>query len=173
MKNLIILSVFCLFQFTIFNGYGQTSKISLNLHDVALREAFTTIENTSEYRFFFSDDFASLKKKVNIVTVNATIEEVLSKLLMNCQLNYKIAEKNLIIIIPDQAKKNRVIGRVTENNGQPIIDVNIVLKGTQQVVRTDEKGMYAIDVSGPNSVLQYSYMGYETMEVAVHGPREY
>ncbi|NWJ52240.1 MAG: TonB-dependent receptor [Bacteroidetes bacterium] len=168
MKTLLKLVVICIFQFVTLSGYGQSAKINLNLHDVALREAFGTIESISEYRFFFSDDFSSLKKKVNIITVNASIEEVMSKLLANSQLNYKIAEKNLIIIVPDRIKKKRVMGRVTESNGQALVDVNVALKGTQQVTRTDEKGMYTIDIPGPNNVLQFSYMGYEPAEVSVH-----
>ena len=125
MSKSLTLFFICIFQFIAFNVDGQSSRISLNLHDVALREAFNTIENNSEYRFFFSDDFINLRNKVSIVIVDASIEDVLSKLLAKSKLNYKIAEKNLIIIIPDHVK-NIVIGKVTEKSGKSIVDVNVV-----------------------------------------------
>jgi TonB-linked SusC/RagA family outer membrane protein len=165
---LIILIIF-IFQFASLKGFGQSSKMSLNLHDVALSEAFSLIEHKSDYRFFFSEDLINLKDRVNFVIVDATIDEVMSKLLANSHLNYKMAEKNLIIIVPEQITKYKLTGRVINNDKLPIAYANVILKGTQQVVNTDEKGIYNIVLTGINNILRFSCVGYDPIEIPVNG----
>lgn len=53
-------------------------------------------------------------------------------------------------------------GVVTDAINMPIPGVNIVEKGTKNVVITDFNGKFSLRVSGPNSVLVFSYIGYET-----------
>ena len=45
--------------------------------------------------------------------------------------------------------------------------VSILIKGTQRGTTSDEKGMYSISVPDENAVLVFSFLGYETWEVAV------
>ncbi len=56
-----------------------------------------------------------------------------------------------------------------EETGETLIGVNIVIKGTTQGVTSDIEGMYQIDVPGPDAVLVFSYIGYETKEIPVEG----
>ena len=51
-------------------------------------------------------------------------------------------------------------------NGEPIIGANILVKGTVQGTTTDLDGNYTLEVPS-NAVLQFSYIGYLTQEVAV------
>ncbi len=60
-----------------------------------------------------------------------------------------------------------VRGNVSDNQGEPIPGVTILLKGTQQGVITDLDGNYSISVAGPESVLQFSFVGMETQELVV------
>jgi len=61
----------------------------------------------------------------------------------------------------------RVRGNVTDNQGEPIPGVTILEKGTQHGGTTDINGEYNITVSGPESVLQFSFVGMDTREVVV------
>jgi len=47
--------------------------------------------------------------------------------------------------------------------------VSVVVKGTSQGVITDFDGNYSIDISDANAVLQFSFVGFTTQEVAVNG----
>ena len=63
-----------------------------------------------------------------------------------------------------------VSGTVTsDEDGMPLPGVSIVLKGTVTGVSTDFDGNYSINVPDANSALVFSYLGYETREVAVNG----
>lgn len=59
-----------------------------------------------------------------------------------------------------------VKGSVTDGNGEPLIGVNIVVKGTANGVVSDFSGGFSIAAS-PDDVLSFSYVGYVSQEVRV------
>ena len=61
-----------------------------------------------------------------------------------------------------------VKGKVTDEKGEALIGVNIIVKETSKGTTTDLDGMYSIEVAGPNSVLTFTYLGYEPKDVVVN-----
>ena len=61
----------------------------------------------------------------------------------------------------------QVRGIVTDNYGESIPGATILEKGTQHGVITDIDGNYNIAVEGPESILQFSFVGMDTWEVIV------
>lgn len=61
-----------------------------------------------------------------------------------------------------------VTGKVSDNSGEPLIGVNIVVKGTTTGTTSDIDGNYSIKASATD-MLVFSYIGYATKEVAVNG----
>lgn len=63
----------------------------------------------------------------------------------------------------------QVSGRiVSDDNNEGIVGVNVIEKGrTTNGTITDADGKYTINVSGPDAVLVFSFIGYETQEVSV------
>jgi TonB-linked SusC/RagA family outer membrane protein len=57
-----------------------------------------------------------------------------------------------------------VTGTVTDANGEPLIGVNVVEKGTTNGNITDLDGRFMLNVQN-NAVLQISYVGYVTQEI--------
>ncbi|WP_242203799.1 SusC/RagA family TonB-linked outer membrane protein [Aestuariivivens insulae] len=62
-----------------------------------------------------------------------------------------------------------VTGTVMDNNGVPLLGANIIEKGTSNGASSDFDGNYSITLTGDNAVLQVSYVGYVSQEVAVNG----
>ncbi len=60
-----------------------------------------------------------------------------------------------------------VRGKVTDENGEGLPGVSILLKGTQRGTTTDVQGNYSIDVPDNQPVLIFSYVGFLTEEAAV------
>lgn len=60
-----------------------------------------------------------------------------------------------------------VKGTVVDPAGEPIIGGGVVEVGTRNGVITDFDGTYTITVDGTSSVLQFSCIGYETVDVTV------
>lgn len=63
--------------------------------------------------------------------------------------------------------QTRVTGTVTDESSAPVPGVNIVEKGTSNGTTTDSEGKYTMNVSGSNSILVFSFIGYITQEVQV------
>ena len=74
----------------------------------------------------------------------------------------------LLAAIPAFAQTITVQGTVVDETGEPIIGANVLAKGTVVGQATDFDGKFSINVS-PDAVLQVSYIGYDTKEVAVNG----
>ncbi|WP_157804947.1 SusC/RagA family TonB-linked outer membrane protein [Confluentibacter lentus] len=68
------------------------------------------------------------------------------------------------------AQAQTVTGKVTDANGVPLLGVNVLLKNTSTGTVTDFDGQYQLQIGGQsNATLTFSYIGYETKDVAVAG----
>jgi len=65
----------------------------------------------------------------------------------------------------DAQSQSVVSGRVTDKQGEALIGVNVVVKGTTQGTITDFNGNYTIAGIKPGVTLQYSYLGYNTVSI--------
>lgn len=66
-----------------------------------------------------------------------------------------------------ELQQKRVTGRVTDNEGTPLPGVNVIEKGTTNGTVTDADGRYQLNVAGPGSSLQFSFVGFVTQEKPV------
>src|SRR5690606_35730550 len=63
----------------------------------------------------------------------------------------------------------RVTGEVLDSNGEPLIGVNIQVKGTNLGTSTNIEGRFELGGLAENAVLVVSYIGYQTQEINVSG----
>ncbi|MCD7978478.1 MAG: TonB-dependent receptor [Tannerellaceae bacterium] len=67
---------------------------------------------------------------------------------------------------PEPQQQKRVSGTVLDERNEPIIGVNVVVKGTTEGSITDYDGKFSLEVPS-NAVLQFSYIGYIPVEVTI------
>ena len=68
------------------------------------------------------------------------------------------------------AQSTQVTGTVLDETGEPLIGASVIEKGTATGSATDFDGNFVLFVKDPASaVLQVSYVGYETQDVALKG----
>jgi len=60
-----------------------------------------------------------------------------------------------------------ITGQVTDDSGETLIGVNIIQQGTGNGTVTDVDGSYSMTLVSGSRVLEFSYTGFETQEVAV------
>ncbi|WP_171037924.1 SusC/RagA family TonB-linked outer membrane protein [Dyadobacter luticola] len=60
-----------------------------------------------------------------------------------------------------------VKGKVTDEKGEALPGVNVLVKGSQQGTSSDASGNFTIEAPGPNAVLVFSFVGYQPQEVTV------
>jgi TonB-linked SusC/RagA family outer membrane protein len=61
----------------------------------------------------------------------------------------------------------QVSGIVIDSQGIPIPGVSVIVQGTTTGVATDLEGRYSLSVPGPESILVFSFIGYNSQELAV------
>lgn len=83
------------------------------------------------------------------------------------KLKWTLAWSMLVFSVLPMMAQRTITGKVTdEGNGEPLIGVNILLKGTTTGAVTDIDGTYSI-VATDGGTLVFSYTGYTTTEVLV------
>lgn len=148
-------------------GYSQ-DKISINLHNVSLKTALKEIAKKSDYRFLYSDAVINgFDNKINVQVNDATINQVVSQVLANSELSFKVSA-NLVLITKPIAIAITVRGKITDSKNQPLPGVTIFEKSNPtNATITDGDGNYSISVADRNSVLVIRYVGFVTKEITV------
>jgi TonB-linked SusC/RagA family outer membrane protein len=66
---------------------------------------------------------------------------------------------------------SQIKGKVTDPNGDGLVGVSVAIKGTTKGTQTDINGSYSIEAAN-NSVLVFSFVGYESKEALVSGQKD-
>ncbi|MDP1973244.1 MAG: carboxypeptidase-like regulatory domain-containing protein, partial [Sediminibacterium sp.] len=157
-------------------GFSQ-SRVTIKMASLDLKKALFEVEKKTDYRFLFAEEVVKGKPKVTINMVDATLEEILGKILVNTGINYKILGTNLVVLKETKNAEKElaeivVKGRITSASGEPLTGVSIQVKGTQVGTTSDNNGAFTITVADENAKLLVSYIGYEPQEIAVAGKRD-
>ncbi len=55
-----------------------------------------------------------------------------------------------------------VTGTVVDKDGEPLIAVNVIVQGTTTGTITDIDGKYSVEVSGPEAIIEFTFVGFIT-----------
>ncbi len=66
-----------------------------------------------------------------------------------------------------------ISGQVTDNNSEPLIGASIVESGTNNGVTTDFDGNFSMTVSGAESEIIVSYLGFVSRTIGVGEQRQF
>ena len=152
-------------------GFGQFTFMA---EGKTVREIFNIIEQGSNYRFFYNDDFETASKVLDLDVKNQDINQVLDKILASTDYTYKVFENNLIVIslkgnireLSDLQQKI-VRGVINDENGKPVPGVTVMVKGTTTGTTTDLNGNYILEGVPPQSTLVISFIGFKSQEIPV------
>jgi TonB-linked SusC/RagA family outer membrane protein len=151
--------------------YSQQTRMTFSMTDKTVKEVLDQIEQTTDFRFFYNENFTNLNEHVTIVARDNRVEEILDGILDSTDVTFKIMENNLIVIAPKSLiQQQKVTGKVTDaTTGEPLPGVNVRIEGTNIGTITDIGGNYTIEVPAQDAVIQFSFIGYITESVSVAG----
>jgi len=165
-KLTIFLSLFFVVQLSA-NVYSQT-RLTVDSKNKTVKEVLLNIENQSEFRFFYNEQFTDLNRYVKFNIDNESIDKVMDKLFESSNFTYKIMENNLIVITPGEMDQGKTIsGMVADENGQPLPGVTVVIKGITQGTVTNADGKYSLSNIPEGATLLFSFVGMKSQEVAI------
>ncbi|MDR3252301.1 MAG: carboxypeptidase-like regulatory domain-containing protein, partial [Tannerella sp.] len=166
---LVLLAIFCASASV---TYSQEVKITLNLSNATVGKALDEIKKQSEFSFWYRSEEIDLNQTVSVSVRKQSIENVLTQLLSEQNLSYKIDEKHIIIykktgeLLTSQERQQslRITGTVTDADGEALPGATVVEKGTTNGTAADADGKFSLTVSG-NATLQVAFVGYITQEI--------
>ncbi len=176
----------CLLCFVMFEVRGsdlaanksiEDMYVTVELENGSLEEVFTSISNQTDLNFQYGQDVA-LERSVRTKTSQGSLGSYLREVAQETQLSFK--RFNETIHVQDAAGSEgyvsesfgaadiAITGKVTaEDTKDGLPGVNVIIKGTSTGAVTDIDGNYRIVVPSENSVLVFSFIGYENYEVRV------
>jgi len=173
MKNTIFLIDF--FVCVISNSFSQT--VSINKIDKPLQEVITSIEQQTSYRVLFNAKKINTSAKITIDVKNVPLKEALDIITKKLEINYIIREKQIVFVDKKPVIQSRQISGIVKSNSDNtgIPNATILIKGTKKGAITDFDGKFTYlikDDNINNVILEISYLGYQTKEIAV-GTKSY
>lgn len=171
MRTFIFLMCTTVFCFNTKNSFSQEKVMIEKDQLVAVDYVFKIIKKQTELNFVYPKGIFKNTPKVQLKKGEIEASKLIKKVLEKSHFNFKLTNNNTIIIneIKNESvltQENIITGKITDENGQPIPGVNVIIIGTSTGTQTDFDGEYTINaVKG--SVLEYSFIGYESQKITV------
>ena len=150
---------------------AMAQRISIRIEPGSLDQAFQQIIKQSDAQLVYNTDVASAIRCKGAVFENQDLKKILDELLADTRLRCRL--ENGIYIIDDrpaeQKQAVKLIGKVVDKNGEPIVGATLVIKGTTVGVATDVDGKFEMNnLSGEKFVLQVRFIGMGMQEVTAY-----
>jgi len=160
--------------------YSQATKFSFRAENKQVVEVLRQIEENSDFRFFFLREQVDVERKVTVTAREATVEQILDELFRGQPVSYEFANEALIVLtrsdnplgsvnsyLQGNMQQPAVSGTVTEESGEPLPGVTVIVKGTTHGTVTNGNGEYSLSNIPEDATLQFSFVGMRTQEVEV------
>lgn len=148
----------------------NAQNVTYRFKNVPLKTVLKEVEKQSKFSIMYKKDVVDENRLVTASFKDASLEKVLTTVLGD-GVTYTIQGKMIVISkkaagAPQQNRRQKVTGVITDAKGEPVIGANVMVKGTGNGTITDVDGHFNLDVNG-NDVLEISYIGYTTTSVKV------
>jgi len=170
MKLVIVIMITALLQVSA-SSFGQ--RITLSQKKISLKQVLKEIRKQSNYSILCDSKILQQAKPVDLQVKDATIQKVLDDFFINQPFAYTINENTIIInrkpTLVNPFLENAFLtisGKLTDEKGQPLVGVSVMVKSTKLVTQTDATGAYSI-VANKGDVLVFTYIGFGTQEITV------
>ena len=151
---------------------ASADDISLNLKNVTVKRAIAALQQ-SHYSLTVDASQIDMERRITVAAEDEPIENVLAQIFAGQDVSYEINGRSIVVTrravprVAEKAVSRTLSGVVRDDKGATIVGATVVVKGTTTGVTTDIDGRYSLRVSADDPVLQISFVGYRTAEVAV------
>jgi len=162
------------------HSYAQKTLLTLDMKDKTVSEVLDAIEQQSEFRFYYNSNIVNINQKVSVQVKQADVFTVLNQLFVSTNISYHVVDKDVILVekkldssMPQKAVAQgiRITGTVSDDNGELLPGVAVIVRGSTMGTSTDGNGEFNITVPSDTSVLQFRFIGYRMQDVVVGNRR--
>jgi TonB-linked SusC/RagA family outer membrane protein len=151
--------------------YAQ--NISISVKNVSLKKVLKELRQQTGYNFLYNSKMMSETAPVSLSVKNMPFNEALDKCFHNQPVTYVIDHNTVVIkrkpsISASAVQDITISGTVKDTKGASIPGVSVKLKGTTTGTVTNPEGNFSLKVPDGNSILVFSFIGFETQEITVN-----
>lgn len=171
---MIKFTVLLLFSFTIVTFASELKAqgvVSLRYTDVSLKNVLIAIEDQTEVSFVYHDNSINDIRIPDLNISQADWKSLLEPILSRNNLMLEQIGANRMLIRKIAEQEHLVSGTVKNEYGEPLAGVSIKEKGNENATSTNSDGQYSFVVSTNEPLLQVSYLGYLSQEIAANTNR--
>lgn len=170
-----VITLFSCLIFSLAAMWAQNNhKISIHKNSLTVKEALHEVEKQTKTSIAYNESQLGANKVISLNLQNASLEAAMNSILKDTGFSYRI-EGNYIILSPEEkkGKDKKITGRVTDDQNEPMIGVNVMIKGKSGIgTITDFDGNFSLDVT-EGDILEISYVGFASQKVKVLANNEY
>jgi len=157
-------------------AYSQTTKLTLQLKDVAVKQVLAQIEDESEFFFLYNSKLVDVNRKVDVDAKDERIDDILNNLFQKTEVVYTVVDRQIVLtnkadqagfIQSGQQASKKITGKITDNAGSPIPGASIVVKGTTTGVISNSDGSFALTLPENAKTLLFSFIGMKSQEITI------
>lgn len=157
--------------------YSQHNKVSLDLVDVTLEEFVEALKVQTGVNFFYNASLFENSPRISVSVSGTPLSQVLAETLGKAGFIADFRDGVVVIRKITESKEvpnpQTVKGKVTDEKGNPLPGVTVIIKGTSMGVVTDVEGNYSLQLPDAKDIcLLFSFIGMETKEIAYTGQKD-
>lgn len=182
MKLVTLLLTVCCLQLS---ATIRSQSVTLSVRNAPVEAVLTEIKKQTGYSIIWDERQLETVAPVSMQVKNASLEDVLKKLLTGQSLSYQVIGKMIVIKNIDSGQKEdlnselymppfSVTGVVQTAEGEPIPGASIQIKNSRTGVTSAANGRFTIQTNIKDSVvtLMVSSLGYVTREVSARNEQK-
>ncbi|MEI7422022.1 MAG: TonB-dependent receptor [Prolixibacteraceae bacterium] len=173
MKLTILVVTISIFSCFASNTYSQNTKLNIAENNSTLLNLLHAIEGQSEFKFFYNEN-VDVSMAVSVNANQKTVIDILDAVLANTSVKYKVIGRQIALYDKDEMEpfmstqqKKSLSGKVSDSSGATLPGVSVIVKGTTTGIITDNNGSYSLSNVPENAILQFSFVGMKTQEIAI------
>ena len=175
-KCRILLLFLFLFIPTVMSASAQEFLLNLDFANVPLSKVLDEVGRQASLSVVYNTKDVNPDRVVSIKASREKLSTVMARLLKNSNASYSVKDKYLVLYTKEnvaapkavqQVGKRQIKGMVTDETGEPLIGVSVLVQGTTMGTITDIDGMYSLEVPDNKASLEFTYIGYQKVILPV------
>ncbi|MBO9632300.1 MAG: SusC/RagA family TonB-linked outer membrane protein [Chitinophagaceae bacterium] len=161
-----------------------SQKVNLKLKNASLEQVFNEIKAQTGLYVIWDEQVLRNTKPIDIAVKDASVEDVLKQVFANQPLSYALVGKMIVVqkreiytVSPidglflkvGQNQLIHISGIVLDEQGAPIANASVQIKGTSNGTATSDKGEFQLTSNEKSVVIVISSLGYAKREITVSG----
>lgn len=174
------------FQLVAVNTRAQDAFIELKNKSVTVGQLIAEVEKQTDYLVVYSNREVDTERKINFGRKSDKVSSFLNEAFADTDIGYDF-ENNYVILSKKsrsnavsfahliesvQQERKTVVGKVSDEKGEPIIGATVVEKANpSHGTITDADGNFTLANTPSTATLQITYVGMKTREIVLNGER--